>query len=85
MRGTVLNKAVLKVKSAKNRINNVTTIERKKLFKSKIDACKVDLKTIFKLVNQLLNKAKCSKFPSHTNEKTLAKYFKIFTQIKLQV
>ena len=75
MRGTVLNKAVLKVKSAKNRINNVTTIERKKLFKSKIDACKVDLKVTYKIVNQLLNKAHCNNFPSHTNEKTLASSF----------
>ena len=46
------------------------------MFKSKFDSCKGDLKATFKIVNQLLNKANCSKFPSHTNEKTLANSFK---------
>ena len=78
MRGSPLNKAVLKVKEAKKRMNNVVTIERNKLFKSKFDSCKGDLKATFKVVNQLLNKANCSKFPSHTNEKTLANSFKKF-------
>ena len=49
-----------------------------KLFKSKFDACKVNLKTTFKIVSQLLTKANCSKFPNHTNEKTLANSFKKF-------
>ena len=54
-------------------MNNIVTIERNKLFKSKFDSCKGDLKATFKVVNQLLNKANCSKFPSHTNEKTQGK------------
>ena len=64
MRGSLLYKAVLKVKEAKKRMNNVVTIERNKLFKSKFNACKGDLKTPFKVVNQLLNIANCCKFPS---------------------
>ena len=76
MRVSPLHKAVLKVKEAKKRLNNVFTIEKIKLFESKFDACKRDLKTTFKIVNQLLNKVQCSKFPSHTDEKTLANSFK---------
>ena len=75
VRGSPLHKAVLKVKEAKKRMNNVVTIERNKLLKSKFDSCKGDLKATFKKVNQLLNKANCSKFLSHTNEKTQANYF----------
>ena len=85
MRGSVLNKAVSKVKEAKKRISNIIVIERNKLFKSKFDACKGDLKTTYKIVNQLLNKAYCSNFPSHTNEKTLANSFNLFTQINLRL
>ena len=48
-------------------MNNVITIERNKLFKSKFDACKGDLKITYKLVNQLLNKPHCSNFQGHTN------------------
>ena len=59
-------------------MNNVVTIERNKLFKSKFDSCKGDLKATFKIVNQLFNKANCSKLPSHTFEKTLANNFKVF-------
>ena len=79
------NKTVLKVKEAKKIMNNGITIERNKLFKTKFDSCKGDLKTTFKIVNQLLKKGFCSKFPSHTNEKTLANSFKFFTQIKLRI
>ena len=37
-------------------MNTIITIGRNKLFKTNIDACKVDLKLIYKIVNQLLNK-----------------------------
>ena len=57
VRGSPLQKAVLKVKEAKKRMNNVVSIERNKLFKSKFDSCKGDLKATFKIVNQLINKA----------------------------
>ena len=67
MRGSPLHKAVLKVKEAKKRMNNVVTIERNKLFKSKFDSCKGDLKATFKIVNQLLNKANCSKVSNNHN------------------
>ena len=85
MRGSPLNKAVLKVKEVKKKLNKLVTIEGKHLYKSKFNAYKGDLKTTFKIVNQLLNKANCSKFPSHTNEKTLANSFNFITQIKLQI
>ena len=39
VRRSPLNKAVLKVTEAKKRINDVITIERNKLGKSKLDAC----------------------------------------------
>ena len=78
MRGSLLNKAVLKVREAKKRMNNVVTIEKNKLFISKFDACKGELKATFKIVYQLLNKSQCSSFPSHTNEETLANSFKCF-------
>ena len=68
VRGGVINKAVLKAKEDKKRMNNIITTERNKLFKSKFDACKGDLKTIYKILNQLLNKAYCRNFPSRTNE-----------------
>ena len=64
------------MKEAKKRMNNVVTIERNKLFDSKFDECRENLKTTFKIVNQLLNKSHYSKLPSHTNRKTLANYFK---------
>ena len=66
------------MKEAKKRINNVVTIERNKLFESKFDTWKGDLKTNFKIVNQLLNKENGSKFPNHANVKTLAISFKFF-------
>ena len=69
--GSLLNKASLKVKEAKKIMNNVVTIERNKLFDSKFDACKDNLKSIFKIVNQLLNKSQYSMLPSHTNRKIL--------------
>ena len=40
------------MKEAKKRMNNVVTIEWNKLFKSKFDSCKGDLKATFKIVNQ---------------------------------
>ena len=55
MRGSLLNKAVLKVREAKKRMNNVVTIEKNKIFKSKFDACKGELKATFKILYQLLN------------------------------
>ena len=78
MRGSSLYKAVLKGKESKKRMNNVVIMERNKLFKSKFDACKGELKATFKILYQLLNEVHCSNFPSHTNEKTLAKSFNIF-------
>jgi len=84
VRGSPLNKVVLKVKEAKKRMNYVVTTERNKLFKSKFAACKVDLKTTFKIVNQLLNKAHCSHFPSHTNKKNWQIFLKNVTHIKLR-
>ena len=78
VRGSTLNKAVLIVKEAKKRMNNVITTENNKLSKSKFDACKGDLKATYKILNQILNKAHYSNFPSHTNEKTLANSFKYF-------
>ena len=83
MTGSPLNKAVLKVKEAKKRMNKVVTIEWNKLFKSKFDACKSDLKTTFKIVYQSLNKGHCSSFPRHTNEETLANSFKFFYTNKI--
>ena len=45
-------------------MNNVMTIERTNLFKSKFDACNDNLKSTYKIVNQLLNKAHCrQQFP----------------------
>ena len=76
MRGSPLNNAVLKVTAAKKRMDNVLTIERNDLFKRKFDVCKGDLKTTFKIVYQLLNKAHCSNFLSQTNQKTLVTSFK---------
>ena len=82
--GSPLNKAVLKVKELKKRMNNVDTMQLNKLFKSKFNACKGDLKTTFKIVIQLFNKEHCSNFPIHTYEKTLASCLKCFVQIKLR-
>ena len=42
VRGSLLHKAVLKVKETNKRMNNVVTIERNKLFKTKFDAWKDD-------------------------------------------
>ena len=41
VRGSVLNKAVLKVKEAKKIMKNVVTVERNKLFKSKFGVARV--------------------------------------------
>ena len=64
------------MKEAKKRMKNVVTIERNKLFDSKLDASRGNLKTTFKIANQLLNKSHYSKLTIHTNRKTLANSFK---------
>ena len=44
-----------------------------------------NLKTTFKIVNQSLIKANCSKLPSHTNKTTCQILLNVFTQIKLRI
>ena len=73
------------MKYFKKRLNSFVIIERNKLFKSNFDACKGVLKATFQKVNQLLNKVNCSKFPSHTNKKTLANSFKLFYTNKVTI
>ena len=47
VRGSLFNKAVLKVKEAKKRISNVVTKESNKFCKSKFDDWTGDLNTTF--------------------------------------
>ena len=73
-----------KFRDARNKLNKVVTKSRNKFFQDKLATHKNDIRSTYKVVNQLLNKTKKPTFPDHTSELRLANKFAKFYKEKIQ-
>ena len=71
-------------KEAKKKLNSIITQSRNKFFNDKFGLHKNDIRSTYKIINQLLNKTNKTIFPDHNDESLLANKFAFFYREKIE-